>query len=69
MPRLTERIALVSGAGHGIGLAIAQCFAAEGAHVYLADIDAPAVMQAAEHISATGGKATGLSCDVSRGRM
>ena len=68
MTRLAQRIALVSGAGNGIGLAIAHCFAAEGAHVYLADVDATAVMQAAERITATGGKATGLGCDVSRGQ-
>ena len=38
MPRLTDKVALVSGSARGIGLAISRTFVAEGAHVLLTDI-------------------------------
>src|SRR6266849_10868155 len=40
--RLKDKVAIVTGAAHGIGLAIAKRYVAEGAHVTLADIDAAA---------------------------
>ena len=40
--RLEGKNALVTGAGAGIGLAIARLFAAEGAHVFVSDVDAGA---------------------------
>src|SRR5215831_11910243 len=40
--RLKDKVAIVTGAAHGIGLAIARHFVAEGARVTIADVDAPA---------------------------
>ncbi|MFG2054943.1 3-oxoacyl-ACP reductase [Micromonospora sp. NPDC048930] len=48
--RLTDRVAVVTGAGSGIGLATVRRFAAEGARVVCADIDADAGKRAAEEV-------------------
>jgi NAD(P)-dependent dehydrogenase (short-subunit alcohol dehydrogenase family) len=58
---LDGKRALVTGAGRGLGLAIAQLFAQRGARVALVDIDAATVEQAAREI---GGDAIALRCDV-----
>jgi 3-oxoacyl-[acyl-carrier protein] reductase len=51
MSRLVERTALVTGAARGIGLAIAERLAADGARVALVDRDAPAVEAAAKRVN------------------
>lgn len=54
MGRLNERVCLVTGAARGIGLATAELFAREGAHVLLTDLDEVVGMQAAEILRAQG---------------
>ncbi len=64
MRRFEGRRALVTGGGHGIGLASASRLAAEGAAVVLADIDEEAATTAAAELQASGAPASAVSCDV-----
>jgi len=64
--RLENRVALVTGAGRGIGAATAQRLATEGAAVAVADIDQEVAEEAAQTIRAAGGQAIAVACDVSR---
>lgn len=59
-----NKVALVTGAASGIGLATAKAFAQAGASVALADVDGDAARVQAEALVAAGHKAIGLRCDV-----
>lgn len=64
---LGGRVALVTGAGRGIGAAIARAFAREGCEVCLAEIDTEGPVRAvADAITARGSRALVVSCDVRR---
>src|SRR5579872_3760088 len=60
-----RKVALVTGAAAGMGLATANAFAEAGAAVVLADFKEDAVKAAAEELIATGHKAIAVRCDVS----
>ncbi len=64
MQRLENKIALVTGAGQGIGQAMATQFAREGAEVYIADLDETNARTASEQIAEAGGSAHPLVADV-----
>ena len=63
--RFEGKVAVITGAAHGIGLAYARRLAAEGANVVIADLDGSAAKAVAEELSASGPKALGIECDVS----
>mgnify|MGYP000391424982 FL=1 len=62
--RLQGKVAVITGAARGIGLAVAQRFAAEGAKVVLADVLEREGEEAAEKIQETGADALFIKCDV-----
>ncbi len=64
--RLADRVAIVTGSGHGIGEAVARRFAAEGASVVVTDIDAAAAAEVARSIASGGGRALAVTTDVSQ---
>jgi NAD(P)-dependent dehydrogenase (short-subunit alcohol dehydrogenase family) len=63
--RVSGKVALVTGAGSGIGRATATLLAAEGATVLVADIDEKAAQAVAAEVTSAGGKAEALLLDVS----
>jgi NAD(P)-dependent dehydrogenase (short-subunit alcohol dehydrogenase family) len=66
MPKLQGKTAIITGAGGGIGGAIARLYAAEGARVACVDIDANDAAKTVRDIEAQGGSAIACVNDVSR---
>jgi len=66
MKRFEGKVAIVTGAGGGIGSAIARRLASEGALVVVTDVNAEAAAQVASSIKADGGAATTIAADVSK---
>jgi len=63
--KLADKVAVITGAGSGMGKAAALLFAAEGAAIAAVDVNAPAAEQTASEIAANGGKAIAVGADVS----
>src|SRR6266702_5682341 len=66
MALLANHIAVITGAGSGIGRAIAAGYAREGAQVVLLDVNADTVAEAAQEIRKAGGKAESFALDVTK---
>ncbi|HEU4754620.1 MAG TPA: sorbitol-6-phosphate dehydrogenase [Armatimonadota bacterium] len=66
MKRLQDRVALVTGAGQGLGEALARRLAAEGCRVAVADLNGDAAEQVAASLEAAGTPALGLRANVAR---
>lgn len=65
MKRFTDKTAVITGAGNGIGLSIAHAFAEEGAHVIVAEINSESGRRAEAEIAERGGKVSFVQVDVS----
>jgi len=64
MPPALQKVALITGAARGIGLAVAKKFLAEGWRVALLDIEGELLWKSVETLNAAG-NTLGLHCDVS----
>lgn len=64
--KLEQRVAVITGAGSGIGRAMALCFAREGARVLAADVNGDAAEQTAAQVSADGGVCSAQAVDVTQ---
>ncbi len=64
MGRLTDRVAIITGAGAGIGRGIARCFAREGARICVADLKPEWGERTANEVEGLGGEALFVHVDV-----
>jgi len=64
MNRLKDRVAIVTGSGQGMGLAIAKCLAKDGAKIVITDINDETIAKAVAEIKALGQDAMGIKMDV-----
>ena len=64
--RIDDQVAVATGAGAGIGRAIAETFATAGAAVVVSDRDTDAAADVVKGIEAKGGKAAAVACDVTQ---
>jgi NAD(P)-dependent dehydrogenase (short-subunit alcohol dehydrogenase family) len=65
MDQLEGRVAVVTGAASGIGLALSQAFAADGMRVVMADLNADALAERADELAASGAEVATETVDVS----
>jgi 3-oxoacyl-[acyl-carrier protein] reductase len=66
MALLTNKVAIITGSGRGIGAAAAKLFAEHGAKVVVSDIDPAPANETVDAINAAGGQALALKVDVTR---
>jgi 3-oxoacyl-[acyl-carrier protein] reductase len=66
MSQETQRIAIVTGAGRGIGAGVARRLAADGMAVAVLDLDEQACLGTVKEITDAGGRALGVGADVSK---
>jgi 2-keto-3-deoxy-L-fuconate dehydrogenase len=64
MFRLDKKITVITGGGSGIGRAISELFAKQGAHVHILELDADNAANTVSQIESEGGKATAHICNV-----
>ncbi len=64
--RLDKKVAVVTGGGSGIGQAIAQCIAAQGAEVHILELNKENADETVRSINDKGGKAWAYSCNVAQ---
>jgi 3-oxoacyl-[acyl-carrier protein] reductase len=63
MELIKGKVAIVTGAAAGIGAGVGRLFAAEGAHVFLVDLDGAGVKKVAAEVQAEGGSAFGFAAN------
>ena len=66
MPRLNDKVCVITGAASGIGRATAERFAAEGARLILTDIQEPPLLALAQRLRSAGAEVEAVVGDVSR---